>query len=287
MASHLLALLTEGELAKTGILEHFTDLVRGSVDNKSDLKGLSNIEVFSYFLRKNKFAFEEFLPDRQLADAVNREKLYKKYVTAVAELQKGVQRAEDNRAYLRPDLMQEYAALRTAGVSVGESNCYHLGQAIKRLAIEHQARSIRFWGKILGYQDYWVVQGASAKPYLDEVSEGGEKYGSGVNTYSYWVATDPLGQWTELPLVTAQQVAASRTFKYIFTGELELKVNHSSSFNGHEKHLVICTLVSSNAWLLAFRTVASLPPEDSTSSTRRIQRSWTLRRSSSCPRWQR
>lgn len=102
---------------------------------------------------------------------------------------------EDGRAYLRPDIMQEYAALRTAGVSVGESNCFHLGKAIKRLAIEQQVKSIRFWGKILGYRDYWVVQGSSTKPYLDEVPEGGEKYGIGVNSYSYWVSSDPLGRW--------------------------------------------------------------------------------------------
>lgn len=143
--------------------------------------------------------------------------------------------------------MAEFAALKTAGVSVGESNIVHLAKAIKRLAIEQQAKSIRFWGKILGYRDYWVVQGSSAKPYLDEVPEGGEKYGVGVNSYSYWVATDPLGQWTELPLVTPQQVAASRSFKYIFTGQLDRKVTVSASFEGQERHLVNIDSLSSSA----------------------------------------
>lgn len=172
MAS-LLALIREGELANSGLLAHFTDLVRGSVENKSDLKGLSNIEVFSYFLRQNKFAFEELLADKQLAALVDRQRLYRRYVTAAEELDRSVKKREDGRAYLRPDLMQEFAALKTAGVSVGESNCFHLGKAIKRLAIENQAKSIRFWGKILGYRDYWVVQGSSGKPYLNEVAEGG------------------------------------------------------------------------------------------------------------------
>lgn len=132
-----------------------------------------------------------------------------------------------------------------AGVSVGEANCHHLNKAIKKLAIEQQAKSIRFWGKILGYRDYWVVQGVSSKTYLDEVSsEGGERYGNGVNTYSYWVATDPLGHWTELPLVTPQQVAGSRTFKYIFTGDLERPISHSSAFLGQERHLVKLELFS-------------------------------------------
>jgi hypothetical protein len=67
MTSHLLGLLKGGELADSGILTHFTDLVRGSVENKSELKGLNNIEVFSYFLRKNKFEFQEFLGEQRLA----------------------------------------------------------------------------------------------------------------------------------------------------------------------------------------------------------------------------
>lgn len=60
--------------------------MRASVENKSELKGLSNIEVFSYFLRQNRFAFEELLADKQLAALVDREKLYRKYVTAASDL---------------------------------------------------------------------------------------------------------------------------------------------------------------------------------------------------------
>ena len=60
--------------------------MRASVENKSELKGLSNIEVFSYFLRQNRFAFEELLADRQLAALVDREKLYRRYVTAASDL---------------------------------------------------------------------------------------------------------------------------------------------------------------------------------------------------------
>ena len=83
------------------------------------------------------------------------------------------------------------------------------------------------------------MQGKSTKQYLSELPSNAEKYGVGVNSYSYWAATDLLGKWTELPLVTAAQVAASRKFKYLFSGDLERSVNHHSSFQGQEKHLVI------------------------------------------------
>ena len=68
--------------------------------------------------------------------------------------------------------------------------------------------------------------------------ENGEKYGQGVNTYSYWVSTDILGSWTELPLVTPQQVSGSKTFKYIFTGKLDAAVSKSISYVGQKKHLI-------------------------------------------------
>jgi hypothetical protein len=41
--SQLLSLLKEGELAQSGILPHLAELIRGSVENKSELKGLNNI----------------------------------------------------------------------------------------------------------------------------------------------------------------------------------------------------------------------------------------------------
>jgi hypothetical protein len=169
MASHLLGLIKNGELADSGLLAHFTDLIRGSVENKSELKGLNNIEVFSYFVRKNKFQFQEFLDDQKLSQKINSEKEYQKYVTAVTEINNHLLKIEDNRAYLRPDLMQEYAALKTAGISIGESNAFHLNKVLKALAIEYQTKSIRFWGKILGYRDYYVIQGTSSKTYLHEL----------------------------------------------------------------------------------------------------------------------
>jgi len=58
------------------------------------------------------------------------------------------------------------------------------------------------------------------------------------------VATDLLEKWIELPLVTPEQVAGSRTFKYIFTGKLEDQVMKSPQFQGQEKHLVKMCLFS-------------------------------------------
>lgn len=83
MSSHLLSLLKEGQLAQSGILSHLAELIRGSVENKSELKGLSNIQIFSYYLRRSKFNFKEFLQDQKLKKKVEQDKEYASYVLAL------------------------------------------------------------------------------------------------------------------------------------------------------------------------------------------------------------
>lgn len=92
-----------------------------------------------------------------------------------------------------PNLNAECQALKTAGISIGETNYFYLNKAIKSLAIKNNVKEIKFWGKILGRKDYFVIQGISSNPYLNELGKDGEPYGVGANSYSYWVATDILG----------------------------------------------------------------------------------------------
>ena len=91
---------------------------------------------------------------------------------------------------------------------------------MRLLAIKNNVKEIRFWGKILGKKDYFVIQGISNQPYTKDSLPDSEAYGTGVNSYSYWVANNILGEWSELPLVNPSQVKASRQFKYIFSGDL-------------------------------------------------------------------
>lgn len=69
--THLLDALTSGELAHSGILDHIAELIREQAENKSELKGLSKIEIFSYYLRKNKFKFTQHLEDHHLSKIIN------------------------------------------------------------------------------------------------------------------------------------------------------------------------------------------------------------------------
>ena len=67
---------------------------------------------------------------------------------------------------MMPDIFAEYQALKKAGVSVGEKNCYYLNQVLKELSGNGDVKEIKFWGKILGKKDYWVIQGITSRKYI-------------------------------------------------------------------------------------------------------------------------
>lgn len=68
-----------------------------------------------------------------------------------------------------PDIFKEHQAFKTSGICIGENNCYHLNKVIRELAIENDVKEIRFWGKILGKRDYYVIQGVTSKEYVNEL----------------------------------------------------------------------------------------------------------------------
>lgn len=79
--------------------------------------------------------FREYLGEAQLAFLANRNKQFLPYATAVDELQKKIQKIDDHRPHIISDVAQEYQALKVAGVSIGETNVYHLKNVLKSIAI--------------------------------------------------------------------------------------------------------------------------------------------------------
>jgi hypothetical protein len=60
-----------------------------------------------------------------------------------------------------------------------------------------------------------------------------EKYHEGANYYSYWVCNNILSSdWYELPLVTPEQIKASRLVKHLFSGNLNEKIKSYPIFSG-------------------------------------------------------
>ncbi len=118
------------------------------------------------------------------------------------------------------------------------------------MTVKKNAKQVRFWGKIIGNgADYYIAEG---------VADGGEEFtglppdtelkGTGINTLYYWATTQlSANNWTELPVVTPQQMRISRKIKVIFTGDLNRKVVSNPHFVGKEADLVPNILYSLNA----------------------------------------
>lgn len=141
-----------------------------------------------------------------------------------------------------------------AGIDFGEYSTLLLQKSLKKLAISSQATFLRFWGKILGTQkDYYIVEGSA--PATDDGAQRGEDFeprGSGVNTYAYWVANCPEGPWEALPDLEADDLAASRSLKVSFTGDLEHTIVTNPFFFKPEKFFLRAQIarISANCRLM-------------------------------------
>mmetsp|Transcript_12857 Transcript_12857/g.19914 ORF Transcript_12857/g.19914 Transcript_12857/m.19914 type:complete len:138 (-) Transcript_12857:612-1025(-) len=133
--------------------------------------------------------------------------------------------------------------LEWAGISFGEEmNCL-IQRSIKRLAKLSGASHLRFFGKIFGTQaDYWVVQGTLNQSEESQSDPKQEARGTGVNSTVYWVTTNIIGDWVQLPDAHPGHIQVSRMMKHVFTGDLNGTVCSFPPFPGKERNLLRAVL---------------------------------------------
>ena len=113
-----------------------------------------------------------------------------------------------------------------AGIDFGEYSTLILQKSLKELTAKSQATFLRFWGKILGTEkDYYVVEGSAPAPEDGaQRPEDFEPRGTGINAMAYWVSNSPSGPWEALDDLETSDLAASRTFRVQFTGDLNREI---------------------------------------------------------------
>lgn len=86
-------------------------------------------------------------------------------------------------------------------------------------------------------KDYYIIEGSApaAEDGLTRTEEF-EARGSGVNTYAYWVSCHPAGPWEALDDLEPVDLAASRTFKVAFTGDLDRDIVTNPYYFKKERH---------------------------------------------------
>jgi radial spoke head protein 4A len=133
--------------------------------------------------------------------------------------------------------------LEWAGISFGKENTLRLQKSIKRLASMSGAEALRFGGKIFGTeQDYWIAIGRLPQAEEDSSDPAAEARGKGVNETVFWVTSNLLTDWIQLPDARPQHIKQARLIKHVFTGNLNADVNVNPAFDGKERHLLRATL---------------------------------------------
>jgi len=101
-----------------------------------------------------------------------------------------------NKTFAIPNFFDEADMLEWAGISFGEEETYKLQKSIKRLAIMSGADSLRFFGKIYGTkQDYLIAIGTLSEAEEVQTDRSVEKRGDGVNKNVFWVTNNLLNDW--------------------------------------------------------------------------------------------
>lgn len=137
-----------------------------------------------------------------------------------------------------PNIIEQSEMLDWAGINFGEETTYLLQKSIKRLAVMSGADSVQFCGKIFGQKcDYWVACGELAKEE-DQIDNHCEPRGSGVNKVVFWVTTNLLNDWVQLPDARPEHIIAARKIKHVLTGDLNATFDSNPTFPGKERHFL-------------------------------------------------
>jgi hypothetical protein len=129
-----------------------------------------------------------------------------------------------------PDISSDNKSLwQWAGINLGEYNCMMLQKSLSKLAGTSAATNIRLWGKINGTKmDYFIAEGtaeAAAEGDEERPADIEARGAPGVNQFTYWACNCPSeNKWTALPDLCPADIAAARSVKVSFSGDLERKI---------------------------------------------------------------
>lgn len=106
---------------------------------------------------------------------------------------------------------------------------------------DSSAEKLRFFGVIKGTEkNYYIAEGEV--PEGEEEGEGKERpadfepKGTGVNKFTYWVTSSSIAPWTKLPDLEPKDIAAARSVKVLFTGDLKREIHTNPYFFGREEN---------------------------------------------------
>lgn len=226
--------------SKTFELINFTkELIKEVTVNKG-LISIDKFEEYSIYVKKKFEAIYKFSISKSCKNKLDFTQIEKENIL---KNKKKLKKLEKENCII-DDIKQKARLFETVGINFGKNEWYKVELAIKNL-VNIKTKSIRYWGKIYGIDsDYNVFQveyhETKPKKYISGIDSS---YQEGANKFKYFVSSNVLDEYIELPDVNQNQIKLSRMFKYQLTGNLNASVKSFFPFPGKESHLLKCYIL--------------------------------------------
>jgi len=168
-----------------------------------------------------------------------------------------------------PNLLELINHFEETGISLGRDEIFRIYLALKRLTEQFPLATCRFWGKIQGTKENYIIAETQFREGEDEPEEDEEEEenneeeeedkdeeneedalpksvwkavppipnedrGTGVNKFVYFVCNTAGDDWIRLPDLTPDQISVARKIKKFFTGDLSSEIISYPPFPGNE-----------------------------------------------------
>lgn len=265
-------LLQQSTLTGFSIYDHLASVLTKILDERP-VNGADIIEDMSREVKQNKFTSS--------VDTIQ-DKVDRSTEQALAEIQLGLFTKGDGseaEADLDeevesplPNIMEQCFYFEQAGVGLSREEMVRIWLAMKTLVEAQPIEHCRFWGKIFGVEQNYIVaevefregEGEEEEEEVEEAAEEStaveneddeeegeddtppkpmykpppvppkEEARTGCNRKTYFVCNEPGKLWTKLPHVTPLQISTARKIKKFFTGRLDAPIVSYPPFPGTE-----------------------------------------------------
>jgi len=263
-------LLTASTKSNTNLYDHLAKVLTKVFDERPE----NVVDIFEDVSRKVKqetfvSAADTIRDEFEVSTEFNLAEIQKPLFDKSAE-QDAEMEAEEEIETPLPNVMDLGFNFEQAGIGLGREELYRIFLALKQLVDTYPLQTVRFWGKIVGTADNYIVAEVQYREgeeeeeeeedkdeekeeeKEDDEEEGNEEDDipkpdykppvvipkeenrSGANKFVYFVCNEPGKPWTKLPAVTPAQIVCSRKIKKFFTGNLESAVVSYPPFPGNE-----------------------------------------------------
>jgi len=256
-------LLQASEASGLNLYDHLADILAKVLDERP--KSAADIlEDISRKVKASRFSQASTLQEvpevqRDLTQAKTQEKLFK---SSPSE-------EEEEGQHVLPNVMEIAQFFEDNSIGLGREETFRIFLSLKQLAeTQPILKSIRFWGKVFGLENSYIVaeaeykEGEEPRPTEQEQNDtletsqveaaeetpdavpksqykapppvASEDYGHGTNKKVYFVCSEAGAEWRLLPNITPAQISVARQIKKFLTGRLDAPVVSYPPFPGNE-----------------------------------------------------